>query len=325
MKRRSFLGLATAMGALTATGVWAKAPMVGGQAPGFYRMKLGAYEVTVLNDGSFPMPVDQYLKGIPPEEITSRMKAAGGDVPQVTSVNCFLINTGEKLVLVDSGAGGSFGPLANRLVANLKAAGYQPEQIDAVLITHMHGDHVAGLSNGGVPTFANADVYVDDAELAFWVAQDQAALKKAKAGEAPAQMAASLKPYIDAKRVKTFTGTTPLFSNGTTPVVSGITAVETKGHTPGHSVYKVESEGQRLWLIGDIIHVGAIQFPDPKVTIGFDNDSAGAVAARMKLFKDLSMSGDLVGATHLSFPGIGRVTAAGEGFGWAPLSYNANP
>src|SRR5439155_8535354 len=145
---------------------------------------------------------------------------------------------------------GLFGPQAGSIVANLKAAGYQPEQIDEICITHMHGDHIGGLSSDGKAVFPNAIVRADQHDADYW-------LSEANAAKAPKEMAgffkmatASFKPYIDVGKFKPFDGDTPL--------VPGVKAVAAHGHTPGHSLYVVESKGQKLVLWGDLMHFAAV-------------------------------------------------------------------
>ncbi|PTL78896.1 MBL fold metallo-hydrolase [Vitiosangium sp. GDMCC 1.1324] len=292
----------------------AAAPQVKTQAPGFYRMMLGDFEVTALSDGTVPLPMDQLLTNIAPGQAKKVLAQSYIDVPVETSINAFLINTGSKLVLVDCGAGELFGPSLNKLVPNLRAAGYQPEQIDAVLITHLHSDHVGGLTVGGKLIFPNATVHVDKRDADYW-------LSTANMDKAPADKKslfqgamASLNPYIAADKLKTFEGDTELFP--------GIRAIPTPGHTPGHSFYAVESNGQKLVLWGDVMHVAAVQFPQPSVTIQFDSDSKEAAAQRKKAYADAAKQGYWVGVAHVSFPGLGHVRADGKGYTWLPPNYS---
>jgi len=125
---------------------------------------------------------------------------------------------------------------------------------------------------------------------------------------------ASLNPYVQSGQLKPFTGETE--------IVPGVKAITAHGHTPGHVVYEVDSDGKRLFIIGDLIHVGAVQFGDPSVTIGFDSDQKEAGAIRMEFFKNIAKEGDLVGAAHLSFPGLGHIRAAKKGYDWVPLNYS---
>ncbi|MEP7301494.1 MAG: MBL fold metallo-hydrolase [Caldimonas sp.] len=298
---------------LFAAAAQAAAPQVKTQAPGFYRMMLGDFEITALSDGTVDLKPGELLTRTTPAEVASLLKRSfqGAAVP--TSVNAYLINTGDKLILVDTGAAKLFGPTLGNLLASLGAAGYRPEQVDAVLITHMHADHVGGLMADGKPAFPNATVHADRRDAAFWL--DPAQLEKAP--EAMKDFfrgaVASVGPYQSAGRFKPFDGSGELFP--------GIRALATPGHTPGHSVYAIESKGQKLVLWGDLMHVAAVQFPKPAVTIAFDVDSLAAAGQRKKAYADAARGGYLVAAAHLPFPGIGHLRADGRGYAWVPVDY----
>jgi glyoxylase-like metal-dependent hydrolase (beta-lactamase superfamily II) len=229
---------AVAAVALAATAANAYAPQVKTQAPAYYRFMLGSFEITVVSDGTVQLPMSKLLTNTKSEKTSATLKKAFLGDSVETSVNSYLVNTGTKLVLIDSGAGALFGPTLGKLVANLRAAGYQPEQIDEIYITHAHPDHVGGLISNGAIVFPNATVRLDQADVDFWT-------DPAKLAAAPEDKkgffqgaTASLKPYIDAKKVSTFTGATEL--------VPGIRAQPSHGHTNGHTTYVIESAGQRL-------------------------------------------------------------------------------
>jgi glyoxylase-like metal-dependent hydrolase (beta-lactamase superfamily II) len=143
----------------------AAAPIVGTQAPGYYRVLVGDIEVTALSDGTIDFPMDTLLIGKPATDIRAAYKAAFQKLPAESSMNQLLINTGSKLVLVDAGAGTVFGPTLGNTVANLRAAGYTPDQVDEVVITHMHADHTGGLAHDGERTFPNAELRIARADL----------------------------------------------------------------------------------------------------------------------------------------------------------------
>jgi glyoxylase-like metal-dependent hydrolase (beta-lactamase superfamily II) len=292
----------------------AGAPQLKAGAPGYYRMMLGDFEVTALSDGTVDLEVTKLLTNTTPAKVKNALARSFLKDPVETSVNGFLINTGDKLVLIDTGAGTLFGPTLGKLAANLAASGYQPEQVDEIYITHMHPDHVGGLSNGDKLVFPNAIVRADKREAAFWLSQ--ANLDKAPAenkGFFQGAMGA-VNPYVSADRFRPFDGNTVL-----TP---GIRAIAARGHTVGHVIYVVESAGQRLVLWGDLMHVAAVQFADPAVTIRFDTDSKAAATQRKKEFADAAKRGQWVGAAHLPFPGIGHVASEKLGYTWVPANYS---
>jgi glyoxylase-like metal-dependent hydrolase (beta-lactamase superfamily II) len=310
-------GLAFAPVASLVSVASAAAPMAKIQAPGFYRMMLGDFEVTALSDGTVKLPVKDLLTNTTPAKVDAALKRAAIAYPVETSVNAYLINTGSKLVLIDTGAAGLFGPTLGNLLANLKASGYQPEQVDEVYITHMHPDHVGGLMSGGTMAFPNATLRIDKADVDFWLSEaNMKAAPKESQGFFQGAMA-SVNPYAAAGKLKPIEGNQEL--------VPGIRSQATHGHTAGHSVYVVESKGEKLVLWGDLMHVAAVQFDNPAVTIKFDSDSKPAAKERAKAYADAAKGGYLVGVSHISFPGLGRVraNAGGKGYTWIPVNYSS--
>jgi len=311
--RRSLIAT---FGALAvATAAHAAAPQLKTQAPGYYRTMVGDFEVTALFDGVIELTPKELLtntKNVPVDKLLERSFEAE---KVLTSVNGYLINTGDKLVLVDTGAADKFGPKTGRLLANLKAAGYQPEQVDMVLITHMHGDHVGGLVVGGTLAFPNATVHAGKKDADFWLSE--AVMKRAPADAQMFFKAAqdSLNPYVQAGKFKTL-------DDGVTELVPGIKAVAAPGHTPGHTIYTVESKGHKLVLWGDLMHVAAVQFREPQVTISFDIDSKSAEVQRKRAYADAVKGRYLIGSAHLPFPGLGHLRAGdGKGYTWVPVDY----
>ncbi|WP_426174124.1 MBL fold metallo-hydrolase [Massilia sp. TWR1-2-2] len=310
LKQKALAALVTA--ALFCAPVFAAAPMVKTAAPGYFSMMLGDFEITAINDGTVDLPVDKLLQGEKPAAISAALAKSFLKAPLETSVNTFLINTGSKLILVDAGAAGLFGPTLGKFVANLKAAGYQPEQIDEIYITHMHSDHVGGLAANGQRAFPNATVRAQKQEADFWLSQANMD-KNPKMADSFKGAMASLNPYVTAGKFAAFEGNVEL--------VPGISSLSGKGHTPGHATYLVESKGQKLVLIGDLIHVAAVQFDRPQVTITFDSDQKTAAAERRQAFDAAARGGYLVGGSHLQFPGIGHIVKESKGYDFIPVNY----
>jgi glyoxylase-like metal-dependent hydrolase (beta-lactamase superfamily II) len=304
--------IAAAGMAFAASPASASAPLARTPAPGYFRVMLGDFEITPLSDGTVDLPVDEILHQ-KPEQTKAELAASYLKLPLETSANAFLVNTGNKLVLVDTGAGSLFGPTLGKLLASLKAAGYTPEQVDEIYITHFHGDHVGGLTANGKPVFPNATLRASKQEADYW-------LSEANMNKAPADKQgffkgamAMVNPYAKAGKFKPFEGDAEL--------VPGIHAHAAHGHTPGHTTYEIESRGQKLLLIGDLIHVQSVQMEHPEVTVGFDSDEKAAGAARKKEFDAAAKGGYLIGGAHLQFPGMGHLRAEGKGYRWIPVNF----
>ena len=295
---------------------YAAAPMVKTQAPGYYRMMLGDFEVTAISDGTVKLPIKSLLTNTTPTKINAAFKRAFLTDQLETSSNVYLINTGSKLVLIDTGAAGLFGPTLGDLITNLKASGYQPEQIDEIYITHVHPDHVGGLMSGSAIAFPNATLRMDKVDADYWLsdANMKAAGKDSQSFFQGAMT--SITPYVQAGKLQTFTGATNL--------VTGIRAQPAHGHTKGHSVYIVESKGEKLMLWGDVVHLAAMQFDNPAISVKFDSDVKDAAKARKTVYADAAKNGYLIGAAHIAFPGIGHVRAgSGNAYVWVPLNYSS--
>ncbi len=308
-----FAALAATIGLSTAT--FAAAPQHNDQAPGYFRVKVGTLEVTSLFDGGGAFQTD-WLKGKPAalEKIGDAVKADPHFLDG--NENAFLVNTGKKLILVDAGAGTWFGEGAfGRMGKSLREAGYLPSQVDMVLVTHLHSDHIGGLtSKGGERMFPNATVYVAKSESDFWLSKEIAAKAPAEARpffDAAQTIAA---PYVKAGKWHTF--------EATDKIADGLTIVPLPGHTPGHSGFQFESAGQRIFFWGDTVHSLGAQLPFPEVTAVFDLDAEAAAASRAKELDAIAGTGLLVAGPHNTFPGFGRVSKVEGTYRWAPVSYS---
>jgi len=295
----------------------AGAPAVKTQAPGFYRIMVGAFEVTALSDGTVPFDTHKNLTNTTPAQTDEALAKFYLANPVEASINAFLINTGDKLVLVDTGTASFFGPSLGKLAGNLAAAGYKPEQVDEIYVTHFHIDHIGGLVSNGQMAFPNAIVRADKRDADYWLSEQN--LKNAppetKSFYEGAQ--AALGPYIKAGKFKPFDGDTDL--------VPGLRAMAGYGHTPGHTFYVAESNGQSIVFWGDLVHMAPVQLPNPSVTAAFDVDAKAAATQRKRVFADFARRGTLVGAAHIAFPGLGRLHAEGKGYVWVPVNYSSKP
>jgi len=284
------------------------------QVPGYYRTFVGNFEITALYDGAIDIDT-KLLKNASDREIQQLLAHMFVKGPAVqTAVNAYLINTGSRLVLVDAGAAKLFGPGLGNIAGNLKAAGYSPEQVDTVLITHLHGDHVNGLVDAdGKAVFAKAEIWSAQADNDFWLSEAVAA-KAPKEAQGFFKMARdAAAPYRAAGKWKTF--------SANQEILPGITSQAASGHTPGHSAYLVANGDDKLLIWGDIVHNHAVQFARPQVTIEFDVDGKAAVATRKQIFARAAREKLLVGGMHLPFPGIGHVRADKKGYSWVPVEF----
>ncbi len=307
----------------------AAAPQVRTQAPGYYRMMLGRFEITALLDGTHPFPVHDVMtrnetassgerKALKlaetyPGKAEALLAAFDLTAPVEGSINAFLVNTGDKLILIDSGAGSLYGVCCGHLLENLRASGYEPGQIDEIYLTHLHADHVGGIAPQGKPSFPNAVVRVNQKDMDYWLdpkseAQAPNFLKPMFDGDR-----ASVRPYLEKGRLKPFSGSQELSA--------GIRTIPTPGHTPGHTSYEVFSEGSTLLVWGDLVHVAPIQLPDPAVTVTYDSDPMSAEAERTKVFAQAARNATWIAAAHIAFPGIGQIRSVDGRYEWLPANY----
>jgi glyoxylase-like metal-dependent hydrolase (beta-lactamase superfamily II) len=320
-KRNSmrFVGvLLMALASLVAglTPALAAAPQHHDQQPGFYRLKVGDLEVTALFDGTGVFD-PQWLKGTK-ATMDGVVKGLHED-PHVLDVvdSGFLVNTGDQLILIDAGAGTWWGDGAlGRLAGSLRSAGYTPEEVDLVLVTHLHSDHVGGLTTqDGNRVFPNAEVYVAKAESDFWLSPEIAA-KAPKDAQPFFQSAHAIAaPYIKAGKWRTF--------SGSEAIVDGVQPVSLPGHTPGHTGYEFSSKGQKILFWGDIVHAQRVQLQHPEVTVVFDIDPTAAAVTRNQLLPKLAGGDVLIAGPHSSaFPPLGRLRKEGSGYGWVPVVFD---
>jgi len=231
------------------------------------------------------------------------------------TVNAFLVNTGTRLVLIDTGTGTSqlFGPKLGQLLANLRASGYSAEQVEEIYVTHMHTDHIGGLMRDGQPAFPKATIRADVHEAGRYLSK--AAMDAAPADEREDYESAMaiFQPYLASGKFKPFDGETQL--------IPGVRAVPAAGHTPGHTIYVIESGGERMLAWGDLMHVAALQFPLPSATFETEWSTTKSAQQRQTVFADVANHGHYAAAAHVAFPGIGKLRADGDGYTWVPVSY----
>ncbi len=223
-----------------------------------------------------------------------------------------VVNTGDQVILFDTGNGARRRPNAGRLLELIAAAGIAPGQVDIVALTHFHGDHIGGLMEDGSPTFPNATYVIGEAEYDYW--SDESLLSdEAMTGRAEL-VHSNVVPIAPKTRFVKDGGT----------VVSGIEAVDTSGHTPGHTSYHLESQGKRLLVLGDVCNHYVVSMQRPDWHVRFDMDKEGAVAARKKTLGMIAADRIPFLGYHMPPPAVGYLEPLGEGFRFVPVSYQLN-
>jgi glyoxylase-like metal-dependent hydrolase (beta-lactamase superfamily II) len=289
------------------------------QVPGIYHAALGDIVVTALNDGMFGGNVDffDYVTGVPRQELTAIHGATYRVVPPRLAVNAFLLHMADHLVLVDSGCGSIFGRELGLLASNLASVGVEPENIDAILMTHLHPDHVGGLVDGsGRAVFPNAELIVHAEEQAYW--SDPRVLNNAAEGQARQWVQltlAALAAYRERTRIIT-----------TGEILPQVTAVPEPGHTPGHTGWLIASGSEALLIWGDIVHLQGVQFGYPEAGMSVvDVDSSQAIVTRRRIM-DMAASDQLrVAGMHLDFPSFGHVVREGDHYAFVPEPWRDLP
>ena len=257
---------------------------------GTFSFMVGEFEVIMLveaeREGNSAILVDA------DEEVLSRFIPAEGFLH---TANAFLVKANGLNILIDAGTG-----VDGILVEKIKALGIQPEEINAVLITHLHFDHFGGLLLDGQAAFPNAEVYLSVQEYEYFIVTN------------PNQRAVdALAPY--SLQIVTF-APAELNAEQKTPLFSGITPIAAFGHTPGHTVFQIENNGEKLLIIGDLLHVALVQFAIPEISATFDIDPVEAAQTRRQILTYAAENQISVGGMHIVYPGIGTVEVDGEGF-----------
>src|SRR5271168_1804512 len=291
----------------------AHAPQTGKQAqPGFYRFKLGTIEITVISDGTLAFPAET-LWGDRADDarglLTSKFQPVN---PVGLQINTILVNTGDKLMLIDAGCGiDKFQKTTGRLLGNLAAAGYAPGDIDTILFTHFHFDHLWGISDheNASLLFPSAEFVASETEVAFWSAPDLT--DKLPPAQQPRVTQANLKLATPQLRL----------IKAVAEVVPGVTTFGTPGHTPGHISVNISSGSEELLLTGDVVVNSAVSFLHPEWPFGFDIDVPLATETRMAFLDRAAADKTLVGSYHLPFPGFGRVAREGSAYRWLPADW----
>ncbi|MGX9355135.1 MBL fold metallo-hydrolase [Roseobacteraceae bacterium S113] len=311
MERRDFL-IGTGMTSALASLGWSVAPAGAEGLVAARRYRIGAATVHVLSDGFIPLGPEM-LNGVTPDEFATLLEAAHiSSDAHPTAVNAFLVEIGDRKIMIDAGTGDILGPTAGRLTEVLDALGVDPASIDTVIFTHLHGDHIGGVVSPNGNPFVNAALRVASADIDFWTSAD-----------IQAQAPDAFKPAFDLARAALggFGDRVDPFASQETSLAPGLTTVPLPGHTVGHTGLMLESEGEALFITADIFHVPAVQLVMPNVTIGFDTDQDMARKTRLKTLDMIATDKVMMGGSHIALPGLGHLDAAGSGYRWTPARH----
>lgn len=327
LSRRNVLGQATGAAVVLGTAglgavglpaaAHAAVPLADRQAPGYYRVRLGDYEVTLLHDGarSFPMP-DKFVTNVPKPKALAVATDAFMPAGKVTvPFNPTLINTGSKLVLIDTGNGPSADGAVGLLFPNLAASGVKPEDIDIVVLSHLHPDHTNGLrTHTGDLAFPNATIIAPEIEWNFWMSDEN----MAKASD-------TLTKNYFANTRKVLTGLADRIGRYQwgKEVAPGITAIATPGHTPGHTSFAVASGASRMLVQSDVTNIPVFFLQNPDWHVMYDHDPDLAARTRHRFYDMAATEKMLVAGYHFSFPSLGHVEKAGPGYRLIPVAWSA--
>jgi glyoxylase-like metal-dependent hydrolase (beta-lactamase superfamily II) len=316
--RRTLLaGTAVAAIAAGADPAVAAAPPADKQSPAIYRYKIGSYELTALYDGIWYRPItDKFIRNAPFADVEHALDAAFMPHDKLaTPFTALVVNTGSKLVLIDTGTGGQISATAGELPDNLIAAGIDPNAVDAIVISHFHPDHINGIKDkDNKLIFPNAEIMVPAPEWTFWM--DDANLNAAPA---------DLKPtFLNQRRIFADIAKQVTHYEPGKEVAPGIVTLPAPGHTPGHTVFAVHSGNQSLLVLSDTAQHPAVFARHPNWEAAFDVDGPEAVATRKKIFDRAAADRMLITGYHFPFPACGHLIKTATGYEHVPVEWQTN-
>lgn len=284
------------------------------QAPGFYRYKIGDIEVTAINDGFVDRGLEGYVKNVGLAEVEteiSKLHHAKGKIR--VPYNSLVLRTGGKTVMIDAGNGDSGAPTTGRWMANFKAAGFDPKNVDIVLLTHLHGDHINGLRlKSGQAMFENAEIKLPQAEWAYWMDD----------GKMAASSDAMKGQFANIRRVfGPIAGKITQVKADESPA-PGVTAIAAYGHSPGHTAYAIASGNQRLIMMADTAHHTSVFLKNPNWHVLFDMDPELAAKTRRRMAELAISESAQVAFYHAPFPATGFIEKAGDAYRLEPVQWS---
>ena len=318
LTRRTLLaGTAVAAIAGGADPAAAATPPADKQAPAIYRYKIGSYELTALYDGIWYRPItDKFIRNAPFADVEHALDAAFMPHDKLaTPFTALVVNTGSKLVLIDTGTGGQISPSAGELRDNLIAAGIDPNAVDAIVISHFHPDHINGIKDkDNALIFPNAEIMVPAPEWAFWM--DDANLNAAPADMKPT--------FLNQRRIFADIAKQVTHYEPGKEVAPGIVTLPAPGHTPGHTVFAIHSGNQSLLVLSDTAQHPAVFARHPNWEAAFDVDGPEAVATRKKIFDRAAADRMLITGYHFPFPACGHLIKTATGYEHVPIEWQTN-
>jgi glyoxylase-like metal-dependent hydrolase (beta-lactamase superfamily II) len=319
LTRRTLLnaGIAAAGAAALPRFANAAAPAGTSQGPGVYRYTLGTYQLTALYDGTWYLPIDdKFMRNASGAQVNAALAAAFLP-PRVLPVTftALMVNTGAKLVLIDTGTAGQITDTAGVMMDNLKVAGVAPADIDIIVISHFHPDHIDGIkTKDGAKVFTNAEIWVPEPEWAFW-------MNDANMGRATGNVR---RYFLNARRIfADIAEEVHLFKPGA-EIAPGIVSIPAYGHTPGHTAFSIHSGNASLLVMSDTVRNPYLFVRHPAWQPIFDMDGPRAAQARIAMLERAAAERMFVEAYHFPFPACGHIVRRGNGFElepamWAPL------